>query len=43
LIITDEEIIRQEAARLQQELAKMSSAQAQRVAGISARTAPFLK
>ena len=42
-LITDEQIIRQEVARLQQESAKMTPVQAQRLASISARTAPYLK
>jgi hypothetical protein len=42
-LITGEQIIRQEATRLQQESARMTPAQTQRVASISAKTAPFLK
>ena len=42
-LITDEQIIRQKVARLQQESAKMTPVQAQRLASISAKTAPFLK
>lgn len=42
-LITDEQIIRREVARLQQESARMTPVQAQRLASISAKTAPFLK
>lgn len=42
-LITDEQIIRQEVARLQQESARMTPVQAQRLARISDRTALYLK
>ena len=42
-LITDEELTQQTAAKLQQQSAKMTPAQTQRVASIAARTAPYLK
>ncbi len=42
-LIEDEDALTQMAAKLQQKSGEMSPAQAQRVAGISARKAPYLK